>query len=171
MLHGINVFRVVNPNNNSRSIYINDQFIGVNSDGGDNLLTLGVINNNEGYIDFRGNGYTEVRASGIKTPVLTQTSLEKYKKNFEKLDNETALNIILNTDIYEYNLKSENDDTKKHLGFVIGDKYNYSKAITSTENDGVDNYSMTSASYGAIQRLYSIIQDLQKEIKELKGEQ
>lgn len=113
---------------------------------------------------------TTVATDSIKTPILTQTSLEENKKNFEKLDNDTALQIILNTDIYKYNLKNQADGDKKHIGFVIGDNYKYSKEITSGNNDGVDSYSMTSASYGAIQKLYSIIEQLQNEIKELKGE-
>lgn len=120
---------------------------------------------------FDGTNDTYIRSHEIVTPTLYQTSQEKNKKNFEKLDIDTALKIILDTDIYKYNLKNQTDGDKKHIGFVIGDKYKYSEEITSENNDGVDNYSMTSASYGAIQKLYSIIQDLQAEIKELKGEQ
>lgn len=120
---------------------------------------------------FDGTNDTYVRPHEIVTPTLYQTSQEKNKKNFEKLDNDTALNIVLDTDIYKYNLKNQTDGDKKHIGFVIGNKYKYSEEITSENNDGVDNYSMTSASYGAIQKLYSIIQDLQAEIKVLKGEQ
>lgn len=120
--------------------------------------------------------FTQISSQSIFSPSISQTSLEEQKKNFEKLDNETALNIVLDTDIYKYNLKSQEDTDKKHLGFVIGDKYKYSKEITSQNNDGVDSYSMISASYGAIQKLYSIMQEqqtiieqLQKEIKEMKG--
>lgn len=113
---------------------------------------------------------TYVWASGIRTPSVTQTSLEENKKNFEKLDNDTALNIILDTDIYKYNLKSQADGAKKHIGFVIGDKYKYSEEITSENNDGVDSYSMISVAYGAIQRLYCDIQEQQEQIEELQKE-
>ena len=112
-------------------------------------------------------GTTNVSNTGIRTPVVTQTSIEKDKKNFEVLNN--GLEIIKNTDIYKYHLKSQNDTDKKHIGFVIGDKYNYSQEITSQNNDGVDTYSMISVAYKAIQEQQELIEQLQKEIKELKG--
>lgn len=115
-----------------------------------------------------GGNYTYVRPSGIKTPTLTQTSLESQKKNFEKLKN--ALDIIKTIDIYKYNLKTENDKDKKHIGFVIGDKYNYSKEVTSLDNTGVDNYSFTSLCCKAIQEQQKQIEELKKEIDILKGE-
>lgn len=116
----------------------------------------------------RGN-YTYVRPSGIKTPTLTQTSLESQKKNFEKMQ-DNALNIINNIDIYKYNLKSEEDTDKKHIGFVIGDNFNYSKEVTSLDNTGVDNYSFTSLCCKAIQEQQKQIEELKKEINILKGE-
>ena len=90
------------------------------------------------------------------------------KKNFEKL--EDGLSIIKSTDIYKYHLKSQKDTDKKGIGFVIGDSYNYSEEITSEKNDGVDTYSMISVAYKAIQELAELIEQLQNEIKELKGE-
>ena len=108
----------------------------------------------------------------ITCVTLTQTSLEKDKKNISKYTG-NALEQILNTDIYEYNLNNENDKSKKHIGFVIGDKYNYSKKITSVDKNnnetGVDNYSFTSLCCKAIQEQQKIIEDLQKQINELKG--
>lgn len=113
------------------------------------------------------NGYTEVNSSGIKTPTLTQTSLENQKKNFEKLQDD-ALEIIKDIDIYKYNLKSEKDTDKKHIGFVIGDNYKYSKEVTSMDNTGVDNYSFTSLCCKAIQELSQQVEELKKQIKEGK---
>lgn len=110
---------------------------------------------------------TSVSATGITTPTLTQTSLAEQKKNFEKLE-DNAIEIIKNIDIYKYNLKSENDTDKKHIGFVIGDGYNYSKEVTSLDNQGVDNYSFTSLCCKAIQEQQEIIERLSNEIKELK---
>lgn len=97
----------------------------------------------------------------ISAPTITQTSLEEKKKNFEKLTLEEAIEILNDTDIYKYNLKSQDDDKKKHIGFVIGNSFNYSSKITSENNDGVDNYSMTSV-------LYPIVKEQKKQIEELK---
>ena len=105
---------------------------------------------------------------GIVCTTLTQTSLEESKKNFEKLEN--GLDIVLGTEIYKYNLKNEDDSQKKHIGFVIGADRNYKEEITSKDNDGVDLYSMISASYKAIQEQQKQIEELKEEIKRLKGE-
>ena len=121
---------------------------------------------------FTVNGKTPISIDGdngkIICTVLTQTSKEENKKNFEKMQ-DNALEIIKNIDIYKYNLKNEKDTDKKHIGFVIGDNYNYSKEVTSIDNKGVDNYSFTSLCCKAIQEQQKQIEELQKEIKELKG--
>lgn len=117
-----------------------------------------------------GNGTqrTTIEPSGITTPTVTQTSLEQHKKNFEKLDN--AKEILKNTDIYKYNLKSDKDTEKKHIGFVIGDKFNYSKEITSKDNDGVDIYSMVSVLWQVVKEQEEEIKQLQERIDRLESE-
>ena len=105
----------------------------------------------------------------ISAPTITQTSLEEKKKNFEKLTLEEAIEILNDTDIYKYNLKSQDDDKKKHIGFVIGNSFNYSSKITSENNDGVDNYSMTSVLYPIVKEQQAQIEELKKEIETLKG--
>lgn len=104
----------------------------------------------------------------ISAPTITQTSLEEKKKNFEKMK-DNAIEIINGIDIYRYNLKTENDKDKKHIGFVIGDKYNYSKEVTSLDNTGVDTYSFVSLCCKAIQELHAQIGNVHKEIEKLKG--
>ncbi len=140
---------------------------------GTSAIVHGYICDGEAIIDVggeTGSGWkqTLIKNTGITTPVLTQTSKAEEKKNFEKLDN--ALDIVKATDIYKYHLKNEKDTSKKHIGFVIGDNYNYSEEITSKNNDGVDIYSMVSVCMKAIQEQQETIESLQKEIKELKGE-
>ena len=110
---------------------------------------------------------TTIKGEGITTPTLTQTSKEESKKNFEKLK-DNALEIIKNIDIYKYNLKKEKDTDKKHIGFVIGDNYNYSKEVTSIDNKGVDIYSFTSLCCKAIQELSQQLEELKKQLKEAK---
>lgn len=119
-------------------------------------------------INQGGGQTTFIKPSGITTPELTQTSLEAQKKNFEKLQ-DSALEIIKNIDIYKYNLKGEEDTDKKHIGFVIGDKYKYSEEITSNDNTGVDLYSFISLCCKAIQEQQEHIQKLQSKIEELEA--
>lgn len=110
------------------------------------------------YSDFSGvtiNGTT----GNITCVSLTQTSKEKSKKNFEKLTN--AKDILNATDIYKYNFKDEDDNSKKSIGVVIGENFNYSKDITSKDNDGVNLYSMVSV-------LWQVVKEQQEEIDKLK---
>lgn len=113
---------------------------------------------------------TDISGGNITCASLTQTSLEKNKKNFEIF--KSGIEEVMKTDIYKYNLKSEQDNKKKHLGFVIGKKYNYSKLITVIDDDGneigVDNYSMTSLCLQAIKEQQLIIQNLENRIKRLE---
>ena len=110
--------------------------------------------------------YSYMQNDEIRTPVLYQTSLESQKKNFEKMQ-EKALDIIKQIDIYKYNLKSEKDTDKKHIGFVIGDKYKYSTEVTNKDNTGVDDYSFISLCCKSIQEQQEIIEKQNKTIEEL----
>ena len=112
--------------------------------------------------------YTMIQGEGITTPKLTQTSLAERKKNFEKF-NSNALDIIQQIELYKYNLKGEEDTDKKHIGFVIGDNYNYSKEVTSNDNTGVDLYSFTSLCCKAIQEQQEQIEKLQNKIDKLEA--
>jgi hypothetical protein len=135
----------------------NDDYIYNKVGGGDAYISLNT-----------NNGQTVIWSTGIVTPTVTQTSKAEEKKNFEKYDN--ALETLKNIDIYKYNLKNEEDNTKKHIGFVIGDDFNYSQDVTSVKNDGVDVYSFVSMCCKAIQEQQQEIEELKKEIQELKGE-
>lgn len=136
-------------------------------------------NQNKGRIDIPRNGEismwkengslgTNINAEGITTPVLTQTSLESIKKNIEKT-NINALELIKNSDVYEYNLKTEEDTDKKHIGFVIGDKYNTPKEVIANSGEGIDTYSMSSIMWKAIQELTAKVEQLEKEVTNAKN--
>ena len=99
---------------------------------------------------------------------ITQGSKEELKKNFEMMQN-NAINILKEIDIYRYNLKNEKDTDKKHIGFIIGENYKYSKEVTSKDNDGVNIYSFVSLCCKAIQEQQVLIENLQKEVEELKN--
>lgn len=117
------------------------------------------------------NGQTTVSSGGITTPTLTQTSKAESKKNFEKFTLEEAKEILNNTDIYKYNLKTQEDNDKKYIGFVIGDDYNYAEEITSENNDGANIYSMTSVLYTVVQEQQKQINQLQEKIEKSEGGQ
>lgn len=137
---------------------------------------VGPVNASIGYTgsDVTSGVYIQGSAAGqsmVAAQVITQTSLESQKKNIEKLKN--GLDIVKSTDIYKYNFKTQKDEDKKHIGFIIGNKYKYSKDITAVDDKGnevgVDNYSMISVAYKAIQEQQQIIESLQKQIEELKS--
>jgi len=107
-----------------------------------------------------------IETGSITTPILYQTSRVEAKKNFEKLQN--ALDIIKSIDIYKYNLKHQNEEDKKHIGFVIGEDFNYSKEVTSSNNDGVDIYSFTAVCCKALQEQQETIEKLESRLARLE---
>ena len=110
---------------------------------------------------------TIISTTGITTPRVIQTSLESIKKNIS-LYNENALEKVLNNDIYTYNLKSENDTDKKHIGFIIGDKYRTPKEVISKEGNAIELYSAIGILWKAVQEQQNQIEQMKKEIAELK---
>lgn len=167
---GTKVFQVQNTNDSSKKVYITDQGVVIDHSSGIDRISMVVSGDGEGMLHCSGNGTTWVKASGITTPTLTQTSKAESKKNFEKFTLEEAKEILNNTDIYKYNLKTQDNKGKKHIGFVIGDDYNYSEKITSEKNDGANIYSMTSVLYTVVKEQQKQIEELHKKINELKGE-
>lgn len=115
---------------------------------------------------------TFIYPTGITTPSVTQTSLEGIKKNIS-IYNENALETILNSDIYTYNLKSEKDTDNKHIGFVIGGKYKTPKEIINNEGNAIELYSAIGILWKGmqehIQEQQKIIGQLQEKIKEMEG--
>ena len=130
------------------------RFVDINGIG----ISIGRYTGTPPYDDTRTET-TVITGLGISTPSITQTSLETEKKNFERLND--GLEIVLSTDIYKYNLRLEDDGVKKHIGFIIGDKFNYSQEITSDNNNGVDLYSMIGVAYKAIQQLNDKIERME----------
>lgn len=117
-----------------------------------------------GYAELR---YGDIECTGHISSIngICQGSLEELKKDFEKL--ESGLDIIKNIDIYKYRYKKE-DDTKKHIGLVIGKDYKYSEEVTNIENNAIDLYSFVSVCCKAIQEQQEEIENLKKEMEELK---
>lgn len=110
---------------------------------------------------------TFIQADGIETPKLTQTSLKSKKKNIKKL-NVNALDLIKSSDICLYNLKGEKAKSKKHIGLVIGEGYNCPDEVISEDRQGVEQYSMTSLAWKAIQELIQENNNLKQRIEKLE---
>nr|WP_245329606.1 phage tail spike protein [Enterococcus alcedinis] len=107
--------------------------------------------------------YVAVRASAFPTG-----SLEVFKTNIRKRQS-SALSIIRNSDIYEYNLKSEleSGEQKTRIGLVIGSGYNTPSEII--DGDGVEQYAMNSLAWKAIQELDLKNTKINNEISRIKG--
>lgn len=163
--------RILISGEDSKSYFWNTNswaYVGVSSDNEMGKCRMVSAGSDLTFIDCSdGISTSKMTPQEVKAQKLTQTSLEGDKKNFEKMQ-DNALDIIKNIDIYKYNLKTENDIDKKHIGFVIGEGYNYSKEVTSEKNDGVDIYSFASLCCKAIQEQQEMIKQLELEIKQLK---
>lgn len=108
---------------------------------------------------------TSVTQDGITTPKLTQTSLRSKKKNIKKLK-VNALELVKQADICEYNLKKEKTGTKKHIGLVIGEGYNCPEQVISEDGQGVEQYSLTSLLWKAVQELTDKVERLEGKLNE-----
>jgi hypothetical protein len=93
------------------------------------------------------------------------TSKEELKKNIVIFD-KSAIKIIKDTDIYEFNYKEENENEKRHIGFIIGKNYNTPDIVIN--NDTIDIYTMSSIMWKAIQEQQEEIEQMKKEIEKLK---
>ena len=99
----------------------------------------------------------------IHAQAYNYDSLERLKKNISKF-NKSAIDIVKQTELYSFNYKTESDEHKKHIGFVIGDKYKTPQEVIAQSGDGIDSYTMTSI-------LWKAVQELTEEIEKLKGGQ
>lgn len=115
------------------------------------------------YVDGDGKFTGNVEAKDFQ-----KSSLAEKKKNI-KLFNKNAIELVKNTDIYEYNYKTEPNKTKKDIGAVIGEDYKCPNEILSNDNKSVNLASMLGVAYKAIQEQQEEIEELKKEIEKLKG--
>lgn len=107
---------------------------------------------------------TILTPDNITTPKLTQTSLESIKKNINKFTKD-ATAIINNSDIYEYNLKSDKDTDKKMIGFVIGENYKTPDEVIDKNGQAVSLYSAIGILWKAVQELSARVEELEKEVQ------
>ena len=137
------------------------------------LGTMGIYNDNS-YINFlRADGNTsEVVANEMTAETFTHLSLESLKTNIEKYEG-NAIELIKNNNVYKYNFKTEKNNAKKHIGFIIpdnGGNYNTPNEVILQSEKGIDTYSMASILWKAVQEQQEQIEQMKKEIEELKGD-
>lgn len=169
------------------------------------LIHIGVFTNSgKPYIDLENSGLFNAPGGKIQTQDINATgygyfgsyvsgesiinrSEQKLKKNILKLvekiknnENETAIQIIQNADIYEFNYLNQKEKT---IGLVIGENYNTPQELIKTyvdengnESKGIDLYSMISIAYKAIQEIEDdrkkdklIIKQLTRRIESLEA--
>jgi len=138
---------------------------------------LNIINNNSSFQMLASSsrinaGVDNFYVSGtVHANAYNYDSLESLKKNIKKYD-KSVLDIIKNAEIYEFNFKTEDDKTSKHIGFIIpdegGDFYTPNEVIAK-DGKGIDAYNMASILWKAVQEQQEQIEQMKKEIKELKG--
>lgn len=109
------LIRVENSASSGEFSYIQPVGAGfVGSSGRIDIMAQGGTSNISS-IDVSGSGgNTRIYNTGIETPRLTQTSVKSKKKYIRKLKN-SALDLIKNSDICLYNLKSEQKGAKQHI--------------------------------------------------------
>jgi hypothetical protein len=167
---------------NSVFLFVGD----ANNNGGTEPYGAYIWDNGIGVGDFRlgaeptiraetSSGYAELKGSNVECTGsvisgagVCQGSLKELKKDFEKFNN--GLDVIKQIDIYKYKYK-EQKNGKKHIGFVIGNDYKYSKEVTNEENTGVDIYSFVSVCCQAIKEQQKIIEDLKEKIEKLENKE
>lgn len=159
----VNLLTIINNSGMGQSINILNTISFYANQAGSNSLEIGTGANWYEKCVLTDDGH--INCGVLTCQKFYETSQENQKKNFEKFSAK-AIDVLKGIDIYKYNFKNEKDTDKKHIGFVIGDKYNYSEEVTSNDNTGVDNYSFTSLCCKAIQEQQEQIEQLQEKDKQ-----
>ena len=150
--------------NNDSSIFSYMQPIGAGFVNGGTDNSVYIMADKMSSVDIHDNdGHSELSGGGLITPKVTQTSLESTKKNITKFT-KNATDIINNSDIYEYNLKSDVDTDKKLIGFIIGDKYRTPAEVIEKNGQAVELYSAIGILWKAVQELSTRVEQLEKEV-------
>lgn len=108
-----------------------------------------------------GSSSTEIKPTAVESQAFNNNSLAELKKNITKLDD--VLEIVKNSDIYQFNYKNEDDSHSKHYGFVIGENCRTPKEVITDDRTAINTYSMISI-------LWKAVQELSNEVDKLKGD-
>lgn len=173
-------FKIVDTNNSNIFSYITPDSLQIATEG-DSYLAFNTNTN----FSVGGNGvwinarYQTDQIELIADDVICSNkvhalsynydSLERIKNNIIKFD-KNAIDILKKGEVYYFNYKKEDKNTKPHVGFIIGNKYKTPEEVIATNGDAIDSYTMVSILWKAVQEQQEIIEDLQNQINELKGE-
>lgn len=180
-----NSFYITNTSDGKTIKFTGAQIEFTGSDGSTTLARIGVFSNaEEGYLNVKGpvicnsiqatsSTYTNTMANDLDVDgkvyakSFVNSSKESLKKNIKKCP-ENILEVVKNSEIYQFNYKTEEDTDKKHLGFIIGDlegKYNTPEQVISQDKNGIDTYDMISMLWKAFQEY---VEKTDKKIEELE---
>ncbi len=135
-----------------------------------NNINVNCIVNKDNKFNIDSNGFLKVnnaevlenlKVKNLEYETSKVISNIKYKKDLEKFSN--GLNLIINSDIYKYRYLKENEESKKHIGLIVGKDYKTPKEVIDDANEGIDLYSMIAITWNAIK-------ELNEKINFLKGE-
>lgn len=166
---GESIATITLTSNNGKTIYLSPLGISILGDADSpspgNAIYINTDNNNQPVITVLDSNMQQstIEGSVITTPKLTQTSLENIKKNISKFT-KNATDIINNSDIYEYNLKSDKDEDEKLIGFVIGNNYKTPNEVIDKDGQAVSLYSAIGILWKAVQELSARVEQLEKEV-------
>ena len=166
---GESIATITLTSNNGRTIYLSPLGISILGDADSpspgNAIYINTDNNNQPIITVLDSSMNQSSIEGneITSPKLTQTSLESIKKNISKFT-KNATDIINNSDIYEYNLKSDANTDKKLIGFVIGNNYKTPDEVIDKNGQAVSLYSAIGILWKAVQELSARVEQLEKEV-------
>ena len=107
--------------------------------------------------------------NNVYGPTYTTISREEVKKAIKKY-NENATTIVKNNDIYWFKYKTQKDNEKDHIGFIIGDNYKTPNEVISNNGQGIDTYNMCSILWKAVQEQQEKIEELENKLKDKEEE-
>ena len=136
------------------------------------MMSVSTSNTQVGEASLSSNGNAFFTGTCSAT-TFSNISSEEKKRSIEPYK-DSALDKIKATDIYTYSYENEKKGANKHIGLVIGEKYNTPKElVVDTEGEdaqGIDLYAMISMAWKAIQEQQEKIESLEKRVAELEKE-
>ena len=164
ILSSFSVFGINTENISARRVQIgqfetanDNKFVGISLDSEKNLVNV-----------TNGTNSSKIEPTKMQSQAFNNNSLEELKKNIEKQEN--VMDIVKNSEIYKFNYKDENNDDKKHIGFIIGKKYNTPEELLNKEKNAIDIYSMASINWKCTQEILEELKNTKEELEELKKE-